>query len=149
MAILGDGVKIGYCTTSPVSWTELVGLVDLPAPPGPVAEMLENTTHGTSGYKTYGAGLKDVPDVTATFHFTGTAAQLAMISAQAAGTVLWFRFEVPATAAKTTFRAWEMQAVVIAAPVATPIADWQTLTLTLKYSGNFAFYPDAAATAIT
>jgi len=149
MAILGDGVKFAYSTGSPVSWTELTGLVDFPTPPAPVADKLEKTTHGTNGYKSYGLGLRDVPDIAATFHFDASdAGQMAMIAARTAGTELWFRVEVPTNEAATLFIAWEWKGYVNKADVTTPINGWQMLNLGIMYSDSYTFFDTPYASEI-
>lgn len=148
--ILGDGVKMAYSVSSPVSWTELPLLLDLPRPPAPTPDKLENTTHGSSGFHTYGLGLKDVPDIEAVFLFNPeSAAHLAMITGRDAKTEYWFRIEVPTDTAQTTFIAWEFQGKIMNADIEAPIADFQKLNLSIIYTDGYSFYPTAAATSIS
>ena len=148
--ILGDGVKMAYSAASPQAWIELTQLLDLPRPPAPTPDKLENTTHGTDGYHTYGLGLKDVPDIEAVLLFDpDVAAHMAMITYRDAKTELWFRIEIPTNAAKTLFQAWEFQGKVMTADLETPIPDWQKLNLGIIYTGGYSYYPTALATEIS
>jgi len=153
MALLGDGVNIAYEGGSPADWIELTDLLDLPMPPAPVADKLETTVHGTDGYKTYGLGLRDVPDITATFQFeaggSSATAHLAMIAALEAQTELTWLIEVPSNTAKTLFINWQFTGYVNKADISTPINGWQTMTLGIMYSGSYAFTSTPAATKIT
>ena len=148
--ILGDGVKLAYSAASPQSWIELTQLLDLPKPPSPTPDRLENTTHGTSGFHTFGLGLKEVPDVEAVLLFDpDVAAHMAMILARDNKTEYWFRVEVPTNAAKTLFIAWEFQGKVMTADITTPIPDWQNLNLAIIYTGGYTYQSTAMATEIT
>jgi len=150
--LLGDGVKIAYSETSPMSWVELPQLMDLPKPPSPTPDKLETTTHGTAGFHTYGTGLKDVPDIEAVFLFDPdkaiTPSHVAMITHRDAKTILWFRIETPSNVGKTEFIAWDFQARVQAADIETPKDNWQLMNLSLVYAGGYSFYDTPAASAI-
>lgn len=144
-----DGVKFAYALSSPITWTELTDLRDLPSPPASVADKLEITTHGSEGRKRYKTGLLDTPDVAVKFLLNLDAAQLALITARDARTEIWWRCEIPTDEAKTLFVAWEWQGYVAKADLMTPIGGVWEFDLGIQYSDNYQFFETPAATEIT
>jgi len=137
MPILGDGVKIGYLTGSPPQYLNIPFLDELSAVPIPVADELANTTHGTNGYKTVGDGLLSVAPFTTTHYYDGENEAIDdVIAAAFARTPVEIRIEIPADELKTTFKAIQLTAKVSAA-IAAPKDNWQRVTFTWRYAGDY------------
>ena len=148
-SVLGDGCKIGYETGSPLAFALIPELDSLSAFPIPKFDKLENTKHGSGGYRTYGFGLGSVDDFSSVHFFSaGNSVMQAMLAAQAAKTLLTIKVEVPATAAATTFISAEMQAYV-SCQIDPPKDNWQKLTLTWQYAGGYILTTTPTATDIT
>jgi hypothetical protein len=148
-SILGDGCKIGYETGSPLAFALIPELDSISAFPLPKWDKLENTKHGSGGYRTYGFGLGAVDDFSSVHYFSaGNSVMQAMLAAQAAKTLLTIKVEVPATAAATTFMSVEMDAYVSCA-LDSPKDGWQKITFTWQYAGSYTLTTTPTATNIT
>lgn len=148
--LLGNGIKIGYSTTSPVSWTGIGQVLD-GAPPTFVSDSVEITTSSTtSKWKRTMPGLDTVNDMSVTVLADTDPAtsvdQDYLFTALKNGTQLWWRFEVPTNRARTTFTAFEWQGTVGGWELSLPIAGRQELKVTVKYDGtSFTKYAPAAS----
>ena len=148
--ILGNGSKVAYSATSPVTWIPVTQVLDITFPTY-VADDVNIDTHSVtnnlhkvmSGMISVGAPgftvLSDMDPIT-----SPTQAQLRTWNR--AGTSVWFRIEVPVNRAKTSFFGIEFQASVKSVEPATPIADKQTTRYNLLFDGA-DIYDDAAAGA--
>ena len=148
-SVLGDGCKIGYETGSPLAYKSIGQLDNISTFPLPKFDKLENTKHGSGGYRTYGFGLGSIEDFNSVHYFSAADTDMvAMLAAQAAKTLLHIQVEVPATAAATTFMSAAMDAYVSCALDA-PKDGWQKVTFTWQYAGSYALTTTPTATDIT
>jgi hypothetical protein len=138
--LIGNGVKVGVSTGSPVSWTRVPQVTNV-VPPQFTADKINIDTHSTTNnLHRYRSGLNDVSDPTFTVLSDldpATAPILqTLLNANLNGTTLWFRFEIPVNDAKTLFRAVEFSATVGSFVPDTPIDDKQTTTYNLQFNGD-------------
>lgn len=138
--VLGNGCKVAYSATSPITWVNVPSLVDM-AIPTMVADRVDNTVHSTtSNLKRSMAGLQSVGDPSFTvvqdLDPSTSPAQAALRVFQASGSTVWFRMEVPVNRAKTLFMGYEYQASVANYEPSTPIGDRQTTKFTLMFDGE-------------
>jgi len=153
--VLGNGSKVAFSATSPVSWTKVSQLMNIDKFIELVANLIDNTVMGTSNVMTQMPGMIPAPS----FEFTvladfdqATAAAQETIRQYSAGsglsqaaTVLWFRIEVPVNRAQSSFRAWEFQGTVNGFSPSVPIGDKQTVKITVVYGGSLAVYNAGAS----
>lgn len=150
--VLGNGTKVGFSATSPVSWTRVGQLMDISKFLQLVANLVDTTVHSTSNIMTTMPGMIPAPDTELMLladHDAATSPSHESLRAyQVAGTTIYWRFEVPVNRAQTSFRAWEFQGFVKEYSLDTKIADKQTTKVTITFAGGYSVYP-AGASAIT
>lgn len=149
--VLGNGIKVAYSATSPVSWTRINQVTDVTFPTYQ-RDMIEITTHDpTNSFKRFMPGLTAIGDPTVTvlsdFDPSTSADQDALRAANLTGSSMWFRIEVPTDRARTKFRGVTFSAAVRNFEPATPINDKQTTKFTLVFDGSTGIQWDAAAGA--
>lgn len=134
--VLGNGMKIGYATSSPITWTGLGQVVNVEIPMLE-DDIVDSTVHGTSKFKTHFGGLSEVSEATVTLladlDEVTSPGQHAMFGFNANGTQLYWRVEIPVDRARTRFTAFEFPATVRSYKPAAPIEDRQTLEVGLLF----------------
>lgn len=148
--ILGNGTKVAFSAASPITWVNCRQLREVSFPTFE-ADKVEITTHSvTNKLKRYMAGLIEVGDpsfVVLSDPDPATGAeQKTLREANANGTSLWWRIEVPVNRARTSFFGIEFQASVKNFSPDTPIDGAQTTRYTLSFDGEEIGY-DASAGA--
>lgn len=138
--VLGNGCKVGYSTSSPVSWTGVGQLADITFPTWE-ADKVEITTHSMiNKLKRYMAGLIEVGDpgfvVLSDFDPATSPGQAALRGYNKTGVSLWWRFEVPVNRERTLFWGIEFQASVKNYSPEFPIDDKQTTRFELSFDGT-------------
>ena len=145
--MIANGMRFGFSSASPVSWTEVLNLRDI-GPPQEVADRVDNTVHNiTSRRKTSEPGLITVSDPFVTVKQDLTdATQKALRTAKAARTLLYIRWEIPTNDAGTQWLGFECQArVATFEPTGTTPGDLQTTKYSFMVDSDI--YEDAAAGA--
>jgi hypothetical protein len=150
--VLGNGTLIGFSATntSPITWTLVGQLMNVPVPTL-VGERLDITTHSrTSNRRKYMPGLSDTGDVTLTVLSdfdpdTGPEFETLRL-AQASGTELYWRVEIPVNRAKTRFRGVEFTAGVKDFAPGTPIDGAQTTDFVLTLGTDEIVWDTYAST---
>lgn len=138
--LLGNGVKVGVSTGSPVSWTRILQVTDV-VPPQFTADKVNIDTHSTTNnLHRNRAGLNDVSDATVTTlsdlnPVTNPGGEVLRL-ANSNGTTVWIRIEIPVTDARDSFRSIEFSCTVGSVVPATPIADKQTTQYTFVFNGD-------------
>lgn len=149
--VLGNGVKVGYSASSPVSWTAVAQLLDVEIP-GLVADEVETSTHA-SLYKRRMRGMIDVTAMKlmllADLNPSTTASHAALQALQAAGTTVWWRVEVPADRSKSAYAAFEFQAYVHTWTPKAPIDGRQEIEVEVHFDGTSFTRYNPAASAIS
>lgn len=150
---IGNGTKVAYSGSSPVTWVPVAQLLDIPQFISLISNDVDTTVHSTSRIMTSMPGMIPVPEIQlellADLDQSTTASHEALRTYQSAGTTIWWRVEIPTNRTQTLFRAFEFQAYVKEwTPDATKIAEAQKLKVVLRYGGNLAVY-NAAASAIS
>lgn len=147
--VLGNGTKVGFATTSPVTWTRVGQLMNIDSFMSLVPADVDTTVYGTSNIMTSMPGMIDPPEMQFTClsdHNPSTSASLETLrqyqsgSGHAnAGSTLYWRVEVPTDRGQTSslFRAWEFQAFVKDLANSVPIGDKQTTQFTLRFAGGY------------
>lgn len=149
---LGNGVKVGYSSSSPVSWTKVAQLMDTKFPTITPDEV-DNTVHSTGGFKRSFPGLKSVDKMELTLladlNPATTASHAALRTLQTAGTTLWWRIEVPVDRAQSQYVAFEYQGPVFSWNLETPIDDKQMVKVAVSFDGTeiTMYAPGASAIA--
>jgi hypothetical protein len=149
--VLGNGVKVAYSASSPVSWTAVAQLDDVEIP-GLIADKIDTSTHA-SLYKRKMRGMLDVSTMKlmllSDLDGSTTPSHVALQALQVAGTTVWWRVEVPVNRAKTLFVAFEFQAYVNGWSPKAPKADKQIIDVEVEFDDtSFSRYA-AAASAIS
>lgn len=150
--MIGNGVKIAFSASSPVSWTR-VGQVMNAEVPQLVRDKIDRTVHSTYGYKRSLPGMIDVSDLTLEIlqdlNQATSAAQHQLLTYLKAGTTIWWRIEIPTDRAQSSFAAIEFQGYVMSWQPSAPIEDKQALTAVIAFDGtDISLYPTGAS-AIT
>lgn len=148
--ILGNGCKVAYSATSPVTWVGVDNVIDITFPTY-VADDINIDTHSvTNNLHKIMPGMISVgaPGFTVLSDMDPSTSpdQAQLRSWNRSGTSVWFRIEVPVNRAKTSFFGIEFEASVKSVEPATPIADKQTTRYNLSFDGD-DIYDDVAAGA--
>ena len=137
--ILGNGVRVAYSSSSPVSWQRLDQLLDISFPTF-VADDIDSTVHGTSKLKRSMPGMVEVSEMTLTLlsdlDSATTPEQDALWDLNQAGTTVWWRVEVPVERDQSKCVPFEFQGYVKSWEPATPIDDRQTLNVVIRFDGD-------------
>lgn len=147
---IGNGTKIAYSLSSPLSFVKVGQLLEIPTFIQLISNDVDTTVHSTSRVMTSMPGMVPVPeisiDVLADLDETTSPAQEALRQFQANGQTVYWRIEVPVDRAQTKFRGFEFQAYVKEwSPDVTKIADAQKLKITLRYGGGLNVYAAGAS----
>jgi hypothetical protein len=158
--VLGNGTKVGISSsgTSPITYTKVGQLMDIPTWLQLIAADVDTTVHGTSNIKTSMPGMIDPPDFgmmllsdhdpsTSPTHETLRKAQQGSGDVTA-GNDIYFRVEIPVNRQQTLFRAWNFAAYVKEYTPSAPIDDKQTTQVTVRYSGSYSVDSGAGASLI-
>jgi len=148
--VLGNGIKVGFSTGSPVSWTKIPQVLDVGFP-SETPDKVDKTVHGTAKYKANFPGMVEVGDMTILCladHDEVTSPVYETLQALAAEqTEVYWRIEIPTNRAITRFKPYELFGYIGEVMPATPIDDKQTIQFTIVHSGTgIARYAAGAST---
>jgi hypothetical protein len=152
--VLGNGTRVGYSATSPVSWVRVAQLLDIPKFIQLIAADISTTVHGASRLETSMPGMIPVPevelDVLLDLDPATSPTHEAIRGFQTSGATVFWRVEIPVDRNQTNFRAFEFNAYVKAYDIstATQIAAAQRGKFTLRYGGGLAVYAPGAAVVV-
>jgi hypothetical protein len=151
--VIGNGVRVGFSSTSPVSWTRLGALLNI-EPPQFEVEQVDSTVHSGSKFRTSIPGMNAVSDMTLTIladlDETTTPAQNTLWTLNQAGTTVWWRYEVPVTRELTKCTPFEFQGYVKSYKLSIPIEDKQSIEVVIGFDGTtFTKYPAQTGFSIT
>lgn len=137
--VLGNGVRVGFSATSPVSYTSLPNVIDVKFPTE-TADKIEKTTHGSSKYKKNFPGMVEVGDMEVILlgdldQATSPEIETVWQYAQAQ-TELYWRIEIPVNRAKTRFRPFELYGYPTDPSPEAPIQDKQVYKFKVVHSGE-------------
>ena len=151
--VLGNGSKIAYSSSSPVSWTRVAQLANIDKFISLVANLVDTTVYSTSRIMTQMAGMIPAPTVEMTLEAdldpSTCASQEALRSLQDSGATIWWRIEVPVNRAQSSFRAWEFRGFVQNWSPELPIADRQMIKVTIVFDGDGVAVYNPGASQIT
>lgn len=147
--ILGNGVKVAYSLTSPISWVSIGQILDQELP-GLQPDKIETTVHGLSNFKRKMRGLIDVGPLKLKLlqdlDPSTSADQKELYDLQSAGTTIWWRFEIPTERDKSKYRGLIFKGWVDEFIPSAPIAEKQVLNVGVQFDGDDLYW-DAAAGA--
>lgn len=139
--VIGNGSKLGYSVTSPVTWLEVTQIADI-SDIGLIVDELENDRHSAYSYHRKAPGMISVKPITVTVigdkdqaAATG-AVQKAMRDLAIARATYWWRAEVPTTLAQTAYKAWEFQGWVKEVSDTQPMTGGQAFTFQIVFNGT-------------
>jgi hypothetical protein len=143
----GNGVRVGFSASSPVSWTSIGQLADADIP-GLLRDKIPSSVHG-SGFKRHMPGMKEVPDLNmlllADLNPATLAAHSALKTHLEAGTTLWWRFEVPEDRDAGSCIAFEIQGWLQKWQPKAPLEGRQEIETAIVFDGtSLTKYPDGA-----
>lgn len=147
--VIGNGSKVGYSVTSPVTYTRIGQLMDIPKFVTLVRNLVDTTVHSTSFVMTSISGMAPTPEVQlkvlADFDTVTGPTLEALRAFQNLSSQVWFRIEVPVQGVQTTFRAWEFLGTVREFTPTIQIAAVQSVMITLTLAQPPAVYNAAAS----
>ena len=147
--MIGNGVKIAYSVSSPVSWTAVGQILNVEVPQL-VADKIDRTVHSTNRYKRSLPGMIDVSDLTLEIlqdlATTTGAQQRQLLTYLKAGTTIYWRIEIPVTRDQSSYTAIEFQGYVGSWQPSAPMDDKQTLNCTIVFDdSDITVYGDGAS----
>jgi len=148
--MIGNGVKIAFSASSPVSWTAVGQILNVEIPQL-VADKIDRTVHSTNRYKRSLPGMIDVSDLSLEIlqdlATTSGAQQRQLLTYLKAGTTIYWRIEIPVDRNQTTYTAIEFQGYVGTWQPSAPIDDKQVLSCTIVFDdSDITLYGDGAST---
>lgn len=148
----GNGVKVAYSASSPVSWTS-VGQLEAVKLPDIVTDELAASVHGSSVYhKSIPGKVKVGPlglTIMADFNPSTSEAHDALRTYQAARTTIWWRIEVPVDNTQSSFRAIEFQGWVQSWVPDSPQDEKQMIESSVVFNDTAITFYAAGASAIS
>lgn len=150
--VLGNGLKIAYSVSSPISWIQVPDIMVFDKMFELVSPRIDTTVSGVS-IKTTIAGIPDAPELSFTKlsdpnPSTGVAEET-IRALQLAGTIVYWRWERPTNTARTLFRGEVFQGYVLSFGPSAPVTDKQTVKVVLSYSGGYVIDSTAGASLIS
>lgn len=150
--MIGNGVKIGYSTSSPVSYTSIGQILSLEIPQL-TADKIDRTVSSTNDYKRSMPGMIDVSDLTfellQDLDETSGAAQRALLGFLKNGTTIYWRIEVPADRAQNECVPFEFQGFVSSWQPSAPVDDKQVLSVSVSFDDSDVTIYNATAFTLT
>jgi hypothetical protein len=150
--MVGNGVKIAYAASSPVTWTSIGQILSVEIPQL-TADKIDRTVSSTNDYKRSMPGMVEVSDLTfellQDLDETTGAAQRALLGFLKAGTTIYWRVEVPADRNQSEFVALEFQGFVGSWQPSAPVDDKQVLNVSVIFDDADVTIYNAAASSIT
>jgi hypothetical protein len=137
---IGSGVKVGFASGSPHSWTKLSQILSYDSLPGIERDKVEITTHGVTSLRQFIPGLGTVTDLEFTMlaDLDTTSTQFSLLDQQTTQTTYWWRVEVPNASdlSTTQYTAFTFQGKVQTWLPDAPIDDKKTLKIVILFVDN-------------
>ncbi len=148
--VIGNGTKVGFSSASPLSYTTIPQVLDVPALSGLVAAEIDTTVHNTvSNVLRNMPGMSTVAPLKVVILYDGdeatTAAYSTLFDLKNAGTTVYWRVEVPTTRAKSKWKPFIFQGWIKSYNVMPPLKDKQTLEIEIVFDD--VSYPNLPAGA--
>jgi len=146
---LGSGVKIGFASGSPQTWTTIPEIRDVGQLPNRERDRVSADVHGAAGERSYIPGLADVRDLEFTLraNLDAGSVHMQLKALEVSQAVYWFRVEVPVdpTLATSTFIAYQFQGRVSLWDLTAPIDGLKEINVTVQYNQNLMFQEEGAS----
>ncbi len=138
--VLGNGTKVGFSAASPVTYTKLGQLRDIPQFISLIANDVDTTVHSSSRLMTSMPGMIPPPEVKiqvlADLDQASSADQESLRTLQANGTTVWWLIEIPVDRLQSSFRGFSFTGYIREwTPDAAKVASEQLLNISIKYAG--------------
>jgi hypothetical protein len=151
--VLGNGSKVGYSATSPVTFVRVAQLRDIPQFISLISNVVDTTVHSSSRLMTSMPGMIPAPeiglDLLSDINPATTASHETLRTYQESGLTIFWAIEVPSDRTQSAFRRWEFQAYVKEWTLSTKIAEPQSTKVTLVYAGGLWVPAGVGASIIT
>lgn len=138
--VLGNGSKVAFSASSPVSWTRVGQLLNFEPPTLEVDEEETTVSSTTSNYKRFMPGMIDVTPMSFTVLQDldeVTAADQAALAGYARDlTTIWWRIEIPTNRAKTRFKAMEFQGWIKKRAPSADVPSRQETMFEIRFDGD-------------
>jgi hypothetical protein len=148
---LGNGTKIAYSNTSPVTWVNIPYIRSIDKWFELIPPKVDTFVSGDA-IKTTIPGIPESPEIEFTIRYdanaSNTVAHESLRSLQTAGTIVWWRTERPVNTPATLYRPEEFRGYVLSFSPTAPLDNIQEAKVVISYSGSYAIYP-VEATEIT
>ena len=109
--LIGNGVKVGYSLSSPLSYLKLEQVLDA-TPPKLTPDKIDTSRHGTSRFKSNIPGMLDVAAIAIKCLRDADPVTSPNVNSVQnlvrASTTVYLRIEVPSNTGQTLFEAWEL-----------------------------------------
>ncbi len=150
--VLGNGTRVAYSSTSPVSWVKLPQLADIDGIELSSADV-DVTVHSGGKFKRKMPGLIESKDVTLTLvadlDETITATHMALEALVLAQTTIYWRVEVPTTRAQAKWKPFEWMGYVKSWSVTTTKENRQEIKCMIAFDDTtLGVYAATASSAI-
>ena len=149
--VLGNGTKVGYSSSSPVTYTRITQVLEVTFPTM-APDKVDKTTHGSSKYKKNFPGMIEVGDlvvrVLADHDQATTTDHRALWDLRDNQTEVWWGIEIPTNRAQSRWKLFEFYGYVGDITNGTPIDDKQTIEFTIVHSGEGIGSPNASGSSV-
>ena len=134
--VLGNGTKVGFSNSSPVTWTKVAQLMEVVIP-GLEPDEVDTTVHTAQKFMRSMPGMIKVTEMSMTLLAdldpATTPSHETLRTLNASQATIYWRVEVPVNRAQTSFRAFEFQGWVKNYVTQPPIRDKQTSVVTVVF----------------
>lgn len=146
---IGNGIRVGYSLSSPLSYNKLEQVIDA-TPPKLKADVIDTSRHSSNRYKSNIPGMYDVSPVTIKMlrdaDSSTSPKQNALRQLQDSSTTVYLRVEVPTNAQQTTFEAWEISGRFSDWGVSAPLMGRVELDVSFLFDGvNYIYFAQSAS----
>lgn len=145
----GNGVKVAYSVSSPVSWNRIGQLADQELP-GLISDKIGSSVHGSRLKRTMPGMLQVTPlklTLVADLDPVTSASHAALDTYVRSGATIYFRVEVPANRLASSYVAWEFQGYVSSWQPKSPLEGRQEIDAEIEFDDStlVKYAPGASA----
>lgn len=148
---IGLGVKIGYATASPQSWTLVPEVREIPSLPNRERDRIESTVHTLSSDRTFIPGMSEVTDLEFVVRGNLDAGSVHSLlrGYERTQTELWWRVEIPVDpdVATSTYVAYTFLGKIATWELNAPMDELKTIRIVVMQTGSL-FFQDEMASAL-
>lgn len=146
---IGLGVKIGYATASPHSWTLIPGVREITTLPNRERDRIESTIHNLSSDRSFIPGMSTVADLEFVLraNLDSGGVHSTLRDYERTQTELWFRIEVPVDpdVATSNYVAYTMLGKIATWELNAPMDELKTIRVVVLQTGSLFFQNEMAS----